>query len=374
MMANILISLLGDQTVPIVLLIQDERFSHIDDYVFVTTQEMEQKSRLGQILAATLLEEGRYQSIKVPPEYPSMLIQVLEEELTLDPEDHYYVNLTGGTKMMSVGLYQFFIQHSSSITAEMFYKPIGKNAFIRVYPEHQQEEVPLTYHITIQQYLVCYGIQIVDQKEEQEWTPPTALTERLLQDYIKRKFSNKLRDELNKLRKDYDRKKQKAAYDFEIGPALKEYLQEIAYPIPSNGKLSKPEIFYFTGGWLEAYLLQSLQQKLGFSESYLRKNINIQRRNLDGDKVKNEFDIVFVKDNTLHIIEAKTALSYSHIDLTIFKLQALRQEMGLRVKAYLFTPSILGKYSKKAEERANLYNIKIFDQKDFLNDFVDFHP
>lgn len=376
-MAHILISLLGDQTVPIVFLMRDEAFAHIDYYIFITTTEMERKNRLNHILNATKLSEEQYKSILVPPEYPSRLISTLKEKLQLDAgNDHFFVNLTGGTKMMAVGLYQFFNQPHFIGKTQMFYKPIGKNAFLRIFPAEQQEEVSLSYQITIKEYLACYGIEAVNFKDDGHLFQATSFTTQFTEYYLQHSNDSDWTGTIANLRNSYNRSKDKKSGDYRLSPNLKQALDTLSYPFASHEEeLYQKDVEYLIGGWLEEYVFNSLAQKLNLSSSYIQKGLKIQRQNSKGKMVENEFDVVFVKENTLHIIECKTRINTRLVDDILNKLQALRQEMGLRVKAYLFTSSILKpKTRSRIEKRASLYHIELYDQADFLNNFENFNP
>ena len=89
---------------------------------------------------------------------------------------------------------------------------------------------------------------------------------------------------------------------------------------------------------------------------------------------KNEFDVLFVKNNTLYYVECKTGLKKkigneeeSIIGETIAKIKSLKDNFGLNVKPSLFTPD--GSMRDKKDDirpsildRANEYKIKIIDK------------
>lgn len=66
-------------------------------------------------------------------------------------EDKYLVNLTGGTKIMSIAVFQHFFKYD----ADYFYVPIGTNKIENV---HTGENLPLNYRVNLAEYLALYGL------------------------------------------------------------------------------------------------------------------------------------------------------------------------------------------------------------------------
>lgn len=103
-MANIIISLVSDQTIQNVIFIKSQ--PPADRYVFITTAHMERsgQSRSEWIEKAAGISAER---IVVIEDDLLDIEQRLSEGLQAGPEDQITVNLTGGTKIMSIGVYNY---------------------------------------------------------------------------------------------------------------------------------------------------------------------------------------------------------------------------------------------------------------------------
>jgi hypothetical protein len=84
-------------------------------------------------------------------DFPNTL-QILENE-NFNSSDKYLINLTGGTKIMSLGVFQHFFNYDS----EFFYVPIATNKVENV---RSGESIPLKYRMNLTEYLSLYGLHI----------------------------------------------------------------------------------------------------------------------------------------------------------------------------------------------------------------------
>ncbi len=121
----------------------------------------------------------------------------------------------------------------------------------------------------------------------------------------------------------------------------------------------KDEIEYITGGWLEEYCYVELSKFLGNGIDDLLLNAQIGYGNR-----KNEYDVIFTKDNALYTIECKS-LSQSH-DVKgeiLYKIGALQRDFGLKTKSYLVTtsPHLLkdGELKPSIKDRAEQLKTKV---------------
>jgi Domain of unknown function (DUF1887). len=75
-------------------------------------------------------------------------------------DSEFVVNLTGGTKIMSIAAYEFFKDYSS----KMIYIPIPKNEFIVPFPKKQPAEpVKLDLRLSVIEYLTAYGLTVTNE-------------------------------------------------------------------------------------------------------------------------------------------------------------------------------------------------------------------
>jgi hypothetical protein len=92
----------------------------------------------------------------------------------------------------------------------------------------------------------------------------------------------------------------------------------------------------------------------------------------------NEFDILFIKDKKLNIIECKTSVLLSGptdkkniITETIYKVDSLKNKFGLLAKTNIITLTNLNEFDhsiKKSIERAEENRIGLFSKKDFQDE------
>lgn len=341
-MKKILISLVSDQTIPNVLFIK-EYYDVLDFFVFVTTEQMEEQGKLDWILKATgITKEQYHKAVVVEDELTS--IENALNRLPLNQDDTFVLNLTGGTKIMTIGVYNYFLNKNSKI----FYIPIGKNVFRRIFPDTEQRDFKITYRTDLLTYLTSYGIEVLNHNEINSITKKEEFTLRFFEhNYSKNRL-------LKRLFNHKSSSKRETCQQSEI-PELFEWLVRIGFPFEKDGRLTTKETFYLLGGWLEEFTYTYFKKHLGLSDSAIGLNVRIKRK-----KVSNEFDVMFVYENAIYVIECKTGLTQkASYENAVYKLAALRKDFGLFVRSYILTMTEV-----KAEvwkNRAALFNIQLLD-------------
>ena len=104
-MATILVSLVSEQTIPNVLYIRE--CNNVDGYVFISTEKMDKKNVSQHIMEASGTVSNENSETVIVKEDS---LQDIEKELKKQPfnkEDKFLVNLTDGTKIMAIGVYDF---------------------------------------------------------------------------------------------------------------------------------------------------------------------------------------------------------------------------------------------------------------------------
>ena len=375
-MNQVLICLVGDQTVPNVLLIKDTAFQQIDSYLFITTELMETRNRLQHIINATGLKANQYQKLIVKADNLQDVKQKLDQLKLPINRTTYYINLTSGTKLMSIALFTYFTQGHYQHCSSIFYMPIGKNAFIQSYPDYQKAEYKIKYCIPIDIYLTCYGIRIDKYKSSQNLYMSPEYTSVFLQAiYSKgRREQQKIFHELTGLRKSYNSNDKDSSIQVTPTPSLTEFLTQVNYPIAESGLLNEADILYLTGGWFEEWTFHYIKQQYNLRDSEILCNVSISRLNEAGKTVKSQCDVLFTHENTLHVIECKTGFSKGKLKPmfheALYKLNTLKNEFGQRVNAHFYILTKLrnseGKLKPFIEERSRLYHIKVQDWTDLV--------
>ncbi len=370
MARNVLISLVGDQAVPNVFLIRDQAFRQAGEYIFVTTPLMEERQRLQHILASTGIPAEKYRCLCVEADMLPDIRRKLDG-LQLPKEGcHYYVNLTSGTKLMSIALYEYFTQPAYRHCSSIFYIPIGRNAYLQVYPEARRKATELSYRISLTEYLTSYGIHILEGKGAEQLACPLPYTQQVFHAFLNaighnRRFVPMMKE----LRNTYNRNQQRAELDIRPGPELQAFLQQLDFPLSPGGRLDKARTEYLIGGWLEEWAFGQLQHQYQLPPAAIAQGVKVSRTNAHGEAVTNECDVLFTYNNTLYLVECKAGLGRNPKKLfedAVYKLNTLRMEFGQRVEALLFTLSNLsdkqGRLKKDYRNRAALHGIELYDR------------
>jgi len=349
-MQRILVSLVSDQTIPNILLIRELR--NVDRYLFITTPQMEKKEKSACIMKAAEIPEDRTMVIEVAED---SLVDIKKrlEKCDFEDEDEFYVNLTGGTKIMSIGVYNFFRERKS----EIYYIPIGKNIYRKIFPEVKNKEFDLGFRIGLKQYLQGYGIEIVNQKDGSGFVAQPDYTEYFFDTW--KSPPSGFFDFIDRLREKRGRK----SVPLRDIDGLESMLEKIRFKPAGQDRLLKKEIAYLTGGWFEEYIFSQIEKAFHKNPGFIASDVNIRRSD-----VENEFDVMFMHENTLHVIECKTSIydkqtKKNIANDSIYKLSALSHDFGLRVPSYLVTLSRKGKQKNHVKDafikRAGLLGISI---------------
>lgn len=355
-MKSVLVSLVSDQTIPNVEFIKEKR-SETDEYLFLTTNSMEQKGVKEWIMtAAEINEDKAVDFITIDPFSFSDIKQQLEGKI--NDNDHYIVNLTGGTKVTSLAVFEFF----KIVNSEMYYLT-GRGKYIKVHPGQQKRVYDLSIDISLKEYLAAYGFSIKNQSK-------------LLHDFSQAKkilsyFKNRTDDTLDNpvLEKLQEKRSKKNTLIDDI-EGLKEFMERIGYTTQNVDKITKYEVRYLTGEWLEEYLYYFLCENFDINESNIGLGMHLLKNN-----TPNEFDVLLMKNNKLYLFECKTSIykrdekSQTFINETIYKSDSLRNKFGLFTQTTLFTLSDTDSESLASNrKRADASRVKLIGGKQIFSD------
>ncbi|NIA31117.1 MAG: DUF1887 family protein, partial [Actinobacteria bacterium] len=270
-------------------------------------------------------------------------------------DDKFWVNVTGGTKLMSLGVFNFF----RNLASEIFYVPIGTNVYWKIFPQVKNKKRKIKANLGLQEYLTGYGISITNGEKIDQLTRPVADTLAFYRSF--RAFEKPDFAVISTLRT-WRNKKKKVPLDSNAANVL---LKRWKFKPKNESFLTREEIDYLTGSWFEEYVYNWMKDFLNLKEREIGVGVKIMR-----ESVQNEFDVLFVYHNTMYMIECKTGLWDSTADRnilneTIYKLEALRNDFGLRVKPYIFTLTERGderfQVKRTNIERARHFGIEIVD-------------
>ena len=339
-MATYLVSIVSEQTIPNYLFIK-EFYSQVDKFIFISTEKMEQQNKTNLLCEAAQIDKKQRIKTLIADDILFKNFEKLEK-LNLQPNDTYLINLTGGTKMMAISVWQFFHKFQNT---RFFYVPLGKNIYNVMFEDKPAQMFYFTQKITCEEYLKIYGIRI--EKSENLFTEQQVLdifNDVKEENYNLDKFPN------NKLKK------------FSI-----EHLNKQIYT-----------------KWFEEYVYYLIKRELNLSDQQILTGIKLyeinEEKNNEFYHNDNEIDLFFIYNNNPFIIECKFIIGKEKINLQsiqniVYKLAAVNKRFGISARATLFTLSDFSTLSENAEvnlkRRCKITNVHypFFDRQKILTNF-----
>jgi hypothetical protein len=356
---KVIITIVSDQTVPNVLFIKE--FGPAEKYIFITTQKMESPIRKTtyNIVIAAGIPTDKCNTIEVIEDSLLDIDLKLSEKLDID-DDEVLVNITGGTKIMSLGVYNYFSRNGA---ADIYYIPIGKNEVRQVFPLRKNRVKPLNFRINLLEYLKSYGVDVREKSFNAKNTllKTEEQTKLLFESFIQNR--QLLFFAAEEIRKNNFRGKKirrninaEAAY-FENVLVFSQY----GVKFDSEDLISEKETKYLTGEWFEEYLYPIIKSTLDIKDNEIGMGVQLVK----GD-TPNEYDIIFTYNNSLYVIECKTdvadneegKISYLFTN-TLYKAATLKKEFGLWVNYYLFALNDFSALTAEQKNRAKLLDIRL---------------
>jgi len=307
------------------------------------------------------------------------------------PDAQWIVNITGGTKPMSIAAYDFF---RSQRDAVIYYVPLNN---LNALNFTDGSSIKLNYKVTAKEFLAGYGFSFTEESEikegavSEQWFNTSLY---LVSNYNNQKVTNFLKN-ISRISRENNRQGRKNGLDILASDGLKwedrDLLGHILTIFPTikengnliTGKLTAPEVCFLTGGWLEIFvwfLLSRHSDILGIWDVHLGYHIGTNGSNAMDEM--NELDISLMQDQTLCIVECKTGeQKHDKEGNVLYKIEAVKRQFGaIKVKSCLATTSDnmidkkTNKMKKQLEMRAAIYqcNIVLGDQlQKIANEYLE---
>lgn len=305
-MSKTIVSILSDHLLPNFLFIK-EMEGQYSDLLFVSTPQMEMQEKAMHLEVALGRKERSVRRIVVANDNYKEILDALHAEQLSDSVE-YVVNITGGTKTMSLAVHEYFCQFNASFV----YVPIGKNSY---YDFSTDQTHSLDYRVSLNEYFTLYG---------------------LAYDYDN--------DLICDAQRPFNLFNEQKMSNFYLTKELR-YAQ----------KAPRPELRRYLGGeWFEEYVYLRIKRDFNLRDEDIAKSVKICR--LSSTSNDNELDVVFVKDNALYVIECKVSMTgygkepKSVVDEYLYKLAAISKDFGLRVNSYIFTLHQMWRFAKATQE------------------------
>ncbi len=340
-MKRILVSLVSEQTTPNILAIH-----HFDpaELLFISTQEMEKRHKTRHILDC-LAGMGKdytqhFVTIEIIEDSIHDCHRKLDEWIIEREDCDFTINLTGGTKIMSISAYDYFKDLESR---RMVYVTFPKNEFITPFTKRTvNRATPLAVRLKVADYLAAYGLRIVNAAKlstlAHEASARRELSRWMVEHY--EKIKNLLVWLGGALRECRNKKNFQFTGTFAETSAEEEELLSrlhISYDGKAVSKLfSRAGILFLTGGWLEEFCFNEVHSLVGRCIDDAVTGIQI--KNEKG--TENEFDVMFTSGNALYTVECKSLdqRDDKKVD-ALYKIAALQRDFGLRGKSFFVSTS-----------------------------------
>ncbi len=355
-MKTILVSLVSAQTIPNLQLIKEMK--EVDSYLFLTTKEMDILGTLNWLVNSAHIQDKAIEQITIDPFSFEDIENKLAEKINKD--NKYIVNLTGGTKIMSLAVSDYFKRIGN---AEFTYLP-GKQNRINIFSDKGSNESMLSVEINLEEYLTAFGFEIISRGKSVKQIDTT----KSILNYFLNSFNADIDAPiLELLRSEFRGKKIGEINAIENLPEL---LIRMGFKEEEGNKLSKAEIKYLTGEWFEEYIYNLIKAQ----DKIAAENIGMGwfLRKMD---TTNEFDVICLVNQKLHIYECKTSI-YKNVEQTetiisetIYKSDSLRNKLGLFTSTFIVTLSdSTNPKLQSHQKRADANNVKIIGREDIMNE------
>lgn len=145
---RVLVSILSDNNIPNYLFIKEIE-GVWDALVFISTSKMNEKRR--HIINTLGADNDSVTFVTIDSDDYNKSLAELSDKLPGNEEDAFLVNLTGGTKMMSLAVYKYF---SEIARTEFFY--VSQSA-TKYHSLSKGMSYSLDYRVSLEEYFGLYG-------------------------------------------------------------------------------------------------------------------------------------------------------------------------------------------------------------------------
>ena len=159
-MSHIHVCLVSDQPIPNITTVLQFR---PDTVVLLKTNEMDEKAKL---LEDVIKKKGFEVYSETIDAYDiNNVINVSESLINKYKDSEISLNITGGTKIGTLGTFQSFYANGKQI----FYVDTKDNKILELFPKNKQSEIPIDVSIPIVDYLALYGFRISSEVEDDSY-------------------------------------------------------------------------------------------------------------------------------------------------------------------------------------------------------------
>lgn len=317
-MKSAIISIVSEQTIPNVLFIKEKQ-QLVEFFLFITTPGMERNAKTDAIIRACHLPVAKTSRIVVDETKPAEMSQLIKAWIDFKFSTfHLFVNLTGGTKLMTLAIHSLLKEYNASF----WYLPIGLNTISEVRDDFTETLTAIKHQLSLHEYLKANGLQY-SVKVGMVYTPESCsiiFHEWRKHHFVLEHFPLQLADKLT-------------------GLALE----------PQNAP----------GEWFEEFMYYHIKERYQLTKDKISISVMIYTE-FDSPFNDNEFDLMWVKNNELFVSECKVLLGKTpsvSILNPLYKLSALSNNFGLKTNSSLLTLSKIKPFSTSLKRKLKILNI-----------------
>lgn len=290
----------------------------------------------------------------------------------LSTDAHYMVNLAGGTRYSALAVQHVF----SQFDAKFYYVQTRENLVVSSFFDNSindNDDViePITYRMSLADYFEIHNLQHDMYSRRHSPTRSYEDSQSIFNAFKSRRLTQSAFRALELLRTHYrgtpnslslSSLRKGSVVCAEPLHGIDALLRELNFIPQVADSLQPHEVDYLTGGWFEEYVYHTLATSLDPDEIAL--SVRISRAGASHD---NELDVVFIKANTLFVIECKTGVATDHLfNEIVYKACALKETyLGRAIHSYIFT--LKNDYDRHLSQAADAMGIALCD-KSILSD------
>ena len=371
---DIHVCLVSAQAAPNLLPILDSAFKP-KKAIFLVSKTMKQRA---EYLAKTF--EKLNVKVKLKNISDEFNFGLMEDEIFKLVEEYenesIALNVTGGTKLMSIAAENAF----SALGKPIFYIDTDSNHILFISKNEEQKWLPnleMKAKNKIDIYLSAYGSTVLSTQNPIEREKYLPAIEPFIKNYdnytqvIPLLNLHATLSQSNGYKSEYTKDNKKIGKLDELLLGL-DYQGLLNYDGQTIDFKNREIKTFLNGGWLEDYTYFQLKEianiediACGADVANPKFKLGKNEYNSENKGNKNEFDIVFMAKNKLHIIECKTQLMDKNggikADDILYKLETLKDYGGLMTKKCLVS---YFEVPEQVKNRANFLNIEIIQGKD----------
>lgn len=362
-MARILVCILSDQAIPNLASIIHYKPEKI---IFLESKRAKENNFDGKILESLKDRGVTFPSESIHKVSVTDENSIFELQTALASTSSFYstsdeliVNITGGTKPMSIATYNFF---STRIANIVYILNDGKIINCK---SDEKTDLDISPPLTCKQHLLAHGFTTQLKQDDNIATNEDVLKiiRLIASDFGNEELLIFENDKLKSKFRDRGGNPGELNWNPKITDVIKNGVSDIQSKIPAAKKFWGKVL---TGEWLEIFIRDVLVKNKDYLKIHdIQLNPIVKKIGVLNDN-GNELDVAFMKGTKLNFIECKSGIQqHGHWQEVFYKVESIKKQFGaLQVYSHLASSSnnILDEENKIKEEvqrRADLYNCKI---------------